>query len=86
MELTDVMTWQSFGSRVAAGVASLRRCQKLPVYLIESVLSGSKMDLLLAKTDHIHNDGSTSVIAYFKSEKKISVLTAVVAGERGENM
>jgi len=40
---------QGFDNRATKGVASVRRCQKLPLCLIESVPVGSKMDQPLAK-------------------------------------
>jgi len=36
--------WQGFSSREAIGVATVRRCWKLPLCLIEPVPAGSKMD------------------------------------------
>ena len=54
--------WQGFGSREATGVASVRRCQKLPLCPIEPMPAGSKMDPPLAKAEPISNDGSASGI------------------------
>jgi len=51
--------WQSFGSRRAVCVASVRSCEKLPPCLIKPVLASSKMDLPLAKAKPISNGCST---------------------------
>jgi len=48
----------------------VRRCEKLPPYLIKPVPAGSKMDPLLAKAKPISNSGSTSVIKYLRRVKK----------------
>jgi len=40
---------QDFGSGRATGVASVRRCQKLPLRTIEPMAAGSKMHPPLAK-------------------------------------
>jgi len=37
--------WEGFGSRGITGVASVRRCQKLPLCPIKPMPAGSKMDL-----------------------------------------
>ena len=46
----------------AIGVASVRRCEKLPLRLIKPVPAGSKMDALLSKAKPVSDGGSTSVI------------------------
>jgi len=50
------------GGEVAIGVASVRNCKTLPLYLTEPMPSSSKMDMLLAKAKPISNGGSTSGI------------------------
>jgi len=45
--------WQGFGSGGAIGVASVRRCEKLPPCLIKPVPAGSKTDPLLCKAKPI---------------------------------
>jgi len=54
--------WKVLGSWAATGVASVRRCQKLPPCLTDSGPAGSKPDLLLAKAKSISDGGSASVI------------------------
>jgi len=49
MKVCCGFAWQGFGSGGGIGVASVRSCEKLPPYLIESTPAGSKMDPLLAK-------------------------------------
>ena len=63
-------------------VAFVRRCQKLPLCLIEPMPDGSKMDPPLAKAEPISDDGSASVIAYLRRGKSYST----AAGERSETM
>ncbi|KAK4831883.1 hypothetical protein QYF61_020030 [Mycteria americana] len=75
--------WQGFGSKGAAGVASVRRCQKFPPCLIEPMPAGSKTNPPLAKAEPISNGGSISVITYLRREKNC---WATAAGERSENM
>lgn len=48
----------------AADVASVRRCQKLPLCPIQPMLAGSKTDSPLAKAEPISHSGSTSMITY----------------------
>lgn len=47
-------------ARGSTGMASLRRCQKLPLCLIDPMPAGSRMDLPLAKAKPISDTGSTS--------------------------
>jgi len=53
-----------FHSRGFAGVASVRRCQKLPPHWAETVPGSSKMAMPLAKAEPINNGGGMSVITY----------------------
>ena len=53
---------QGFGSREAAGVAFVGRCQKLPPHPTESMPASSKMDPSLAKAKPISDVGSTFVV------------------------
>jgi len=62
--------WQGFGSKGAAGVASMRSCQKLPLCPIAPVPAGSKTDPPMVKAEPISNGGSVSVITYFRRGKK----------------
>lgn len=55
---------QGFGGRGAAGVASVRGCQKLPLCLMEPMPACSKIDQPLAKAKPISNSGSVSGITY----------------------
>jgi len=57
----------------AAGVASVRRCQKLPTCLIDPMLDSSKTDPLRAKAEPISKSGSTSVMIYLKKGEKIQL-------------
>lgn len=77
--------WQDFDSREAAGVTSLRRCQKLPPCPIQSVLDSSKTDTPLAKAKPINESGSTSVIIYLRTGKSCSA-TSTAVEEKSENM
>ena len=43
-------------------MASVKSCDKLPLYLIKPVLAGSEMDPPLAKAKPISDSGSASVI------------------------
>jgi len=58
--------WQSFGSRGAIGVASVRSCKKLPPCVIKPVPAGSKMDPPLTKAKPISDGGGASVITYLR--------------------
>ena len=60
-----------FCQRGSTGVASVRRCQKLPWCLIQPVPASSKMDLPLAKAKAISSGGSTSVIRYVRRGGKL---------------
>jgi len=62
--------WQGFGSGGAIGVASVRRCEKLPPSLIQPVPADSKKDPLLAKAKPISNSGKVSVIMYLRRGRK----------------
>lgn len=68
------------GSGGATGVASVRRCQKLPPCLREPMTAGSKMDLPLAKAEPISNGGIATVITYLRRGK--NCCTAVAAGTK----
>ena len=68
--------WQGFGSGGATGVASVRRCQKLPPCWTEPVPAGSKMDPPLAKAEPISNIGSISVITYLRKGKNCCTTAA----------
>jgi len=59
-------TWQGFRTGRIAGVASVRRHQKLLPCQIEPVPVGSKMDPLLAKAEPISN----AVIMYLRKSEK----------------
>ena len=63
--------WQGFGSGAATGVASVRRCQKLPLHLIKPMPAGSKTDPLLAKAEPISDRGSASGITYLRKGKEV---------------
>jgi len=54
--------WRGFGSREAAGVASVRSCWNLPPCPMEPTAAGCKTDPLLAKAEPISDGGSTSGI------------------------
>jgi len=54
--------WQGFGSWGAAGVASVRSCQKLLPCPTEPMPDGSKMGPSLAKAEPISDGGSASGI------------------------
>ena len=54
----------------AAGVAFVRRHQKLPLYWTEPVPAGSKTDPPLPKTEPISNTCDPSVITYLRKSKK----------------
>jgi len=62
--------WQGFDSRGATGVASVRSCEKLLQYLIDSIPDVFKMEPLLAKAKPISDGSSTSVITYLRRGKK----------------
>lgn len=64
----------------ASGVAFVRRHQKLSVWWTEPFPAGSKVDLPLAKDEHISDRGRTSVIAHLRSIKQHGKT------ERTENM
>jgi len=61
-------TWQDFGREGAAGVGSVRRCQKLSPCLKEPFPAGSKTDLPLGKAEPISDGGSDSMITYLREE------------------
>ena len=75
--------WQGFGRGWPTGVASVRRCQKLPQCLTEPMPAGSKTDLPLAKAEPIGDSGSTSVITYFK---RVKTAAQQQLGERSETV
>jgi len=52
-------------------VASVRSCQKLPLYLTEPMPASSKMDPLVAKAEPISDDSSASVLIQSRREKKL---------------
>ena len=54
----------------ATGVASIRRCQKLPQSPTEPMTVGSNTDPLLAKDEPISDGGSASVITYLRRGNK----------------
>jgi len=62
--------WQGFGSRGPTGVAFVRSCEKLPLYLTKPVQACSKRDKLMAKAEPISNGGSASVITCSRKGKK----------------
>jgi len=62
-------TWQDFGNRGATGVASVRRCYKLPLCWTKPVPAGSKKDLQLAKAESISGTGSISVVTCLRRGK-----------------
>jgi len=68
---------------VAAGVASVRRCQKLSTCPIKTVPASSKRDRLLTKAEPISDVSSISAIRYFRKDKN-SCKTA--AGRESEKM
>jgi len=53
----------------AIGMASVRRCKKLPPCLTKPVPAGSKTDLLLAKAKPISDSARASVITYSRRGK-----------------
>ena len=63
----------------------MRRCQKLPLCLIEPVPAGSKTDPPLAKAEPNSDSGSVSGITHLRREKSCCT-AAIAAGERSENM
>lgn len=67
----------------AAGVDSLRRCQKLSLCLTESVLASSKTDTPLAKAEPVSDGGSRSGTTHLKREKTSCEITDE---ERSNNM
>ena len=77
--------WQGFGSGRVTGVASVRSCWKLPLYLTEPIPAGSKTDPLTAKAEPISNSGSASVITYLRRKKSCWDMETA-AGVRSENM
>lgn len=53
--------WQDFGSRVGPAEVTLWEASwSVPPSSTELVLDGSKMDLLLAKAEHISDGGKTA--------------------------
>jgi len=74
--------WNGFSSGRATELASVRSCQKFPLYLTESMPAGSKTDPLLAKAKPFSDGDSASGI--FKKGEKTWV-TAFADGERSEN-
>jgi len=58
--------WQGFGSREAAGLASVRSCWKLLLCLVEPVPAGSKIDPLLAKDEPISKGSNASGTTYLR--------------------
>jgi len=62
--------WQGFGSGAAAGVASVRSCQKLPLCLTQPMRTGSKTYPTLAKAEPICDGGSASVLTYLRRKKQ----------------
>lgn len=74
---------QGFGSRGGtAGVASVRRCQKLPPGPTEPVPTRCKRDLPLAKAEAVDNGGSISMTYLGRGKKH----HAKQPGEKSENM
>ena len=69
----------------ATGVASVRRCQKLPLCPIEPMPASSKMDPLLAKAELISDSGSASGITSLRKGKSYCT-AAIAARERSEKM
>jgi len=61
---------QDFGSRRAAGVAPVRRHQKLPPCWTDPAPDSSKMDTLLDKAEPIGDADDSSVITYLRKGKK----------------
>jgi len=51
----------------AAGMASVRNCQKIPLCPMEPMPAGSKTDLPLGKAKPITNSGSASGITHLRS-------------------
>lgn len=60
---------QGFGIGGAAGVASVRRPQKLPPCQTEPVLASSRMNSPLARAEPINNIGSAYVLMYLRRGK-----------------
>lgn len=56
----------------STGMASMRRCQKLPICQIEPVPAGSKEDPSLAKARPISDGGSASGRIDFRGQKACS--------------
>ena len=63
--------WQGVGSRVAAGVASVRKDQGLSPCRTETVPDSSKMHVPLAKAESISESGDASVITYLRKGEKM---------------
>lgn len=76
-------TWQCFGRGGAAGIASVRRFQKLLPCLTEPMPAGSNMDSRLSKAKSMTDGGSTSVITYIRRGKNV---VQQQAEENSENM
>ena len=66
-------------------MASVRRCQKLPLCPIKSMPAGSMTDAPLAKAEPISNSGSASGIPYLRRGKSYCA-AAIAAGEWSEKM
>ena len=66
--------WQGFGSEGAIRVASVRRCGKLPAYLIKPVPASSKTDPPLPRAKSVSDGGSAFVIFKKGKEKKTTVV------------
>jgi len=62
--------WQGFGSRGAPRVASVRRCQKLPPCLIESMPAGSKTDPPLPEAEPISKGGGKKTYGIAGGEER----------------
>ena len=73
---------QGFGSGGAIGVASVRRCEKLPPCLIEPVPASSKMDPPLAKAKPM----VVASLSYLRREEKIKPVGKRQSRERSETM
>ena len=66
----------------AAGVASVRRCQKLPPCSVDPVPASSKKDPSVAKAEPISDAASISLITYLRRGNK---LLCNISWERSEN-
>lgn len=76
---------QGFGSGGTTWVASVRRCQNLPLCLTESMPPGFRMDPLLNEGDSISDGGSAPGLANLR-RGKICCATPRASGKRNENM